>query len=118
MAAAGGLPDEPPGIAAGQAVQAARDSASQWQVWQATGHVLLDTPEKAIAMAEAVIAAAYGTEQLAEERPLVAEDRGPSWAVHGTGAGSHALPFFRVSSMIILEKRRGTIEDYRLSTSP
>ena len=92
--------------------------ASQWQTWLATGHTLLDTPEKAVDFAEAVVRAAYGPEQTTQERPFVADDLGDAWRVHGEGQGSHALPFFAVSSTVTLSKRTGAILDYTLSRPP
>lgn len=92
--------------------------ASQWQTWLATGHTLLDTPEKAVDFAEAVVRAAYGPEQTMQERPFVADDLGDAWRVHGEGQGSHALPFFAVSSTVTLSKRTGAILDYTLSRPP
>ena len=84
----------------------------------ATGHVLLNTPAKAIDFAEAVVRAAYGPDQAIEERPFVAEDLGTAWRVRGEGMGSHALPFFSVFSTVTLEKTTGAVLDYTLSKPP
>ena len=92
--------------------------ASQWQAWMASGHVLLDTPEKAVDLAEAVVRVAYGADQVMEERPFVAEDLGEAWCVHGEGLGSHALPFFAVFSTVTLAKKTGAVLDYTLSRPP
>lgn len=98
------------------AVRAAEVSGgSQWQIWTATTHLLLDTSEKAATFAEAVVRAAYGPDQAEEERPFSAEDIGDEWRVQGTRPGSHAMPFFLVSSTVILAKKTGAIVDYRLS---
>ena len=99
------------------AVRAADMSgSSQWQVWLATTHLLLDTPEKAAEFGQAVVRAAYGDAQVEEERPFVAEDLGDNWKVKGTRQGSSAIPFFAVSSTVILAKKTGAIIDYRLSS--
>ena len=104
-------------IARAQAAISAADvsGGSQWQVWMATTHLLLDTPEKAITFGEAVVCAAYGYAQAEAERPFIAADHGDSWKVQGTRRGSHAIPLFAVSSTVILAKKTGAILDYRLS---
>ncbi|MBR0666319.1 hypothetical protein GXW71_18300 [Roseomonas hellenica] len=89
--------------------------ASQWEAWMGTNFQLLDTPEKAIDFAETVVRVAYGPEQVAQERPFVAEDLGDKWRVHGENRGLHALPFFAVSSIVTLVKKTGVIVDFQLS---
>ncbi|HEY4251549.1 MAG TPA: NTF2 fold immunity protein [Roseomonas sp.] len=79
-----------------------------------TSFQLLGTPERAVELAEVILRLAYGPEQLEEERPLVAEDLGEQWRVCGTRMGTHAMPYFPVSSIITMSKKTGAIVNYQL----
>lgn len=88
---------------------------SQWRVWTLVGHKLLPTPEKAAAFAEAVVSAAYGPEQVEEERPFKVEDFGDEWRATGTRRGLHTGIPLPVSSVVTLNKLTGNIIDYTLT---
>ena len=88
---------------------------SQWQLWSQFGHVLLDTPEKATDLAEAVVRVAFGPEQAREEQPFAATDLGDRWSVTGTNAGAHVTGFFPLRSTVVLDKRTGAVIDYELT---
>ena len=91
--------------------------ASQWRIWMDLDVALLDTPEKAVELAEAVVRARFGSEQVKEERPFFAQDKGDAWRVSGSNLGTHALPL-PVSSAVTLSKLSGNVIDYELSSPP
>lgn len=93
-------------------------ATSQWRIWQSTNFQLLDTPEKAVDLAEAIVRAAFGPEQAGAERPFVATDQGQVWQVQGERLGMRALGLIGASSIVTLDKKTGAILDYRLVGAP
>ena len=87
---------------------------SQWQLWLRLHVLLLDTPEKAIDFAEAVVRARFGQKEVEIERPFVAVDRGDAWEVTGTNGSFGPIGILPAVSAVTLRKSTGEILDYKL----
>ena len=83
----------------------------QWNVFQRSHGVLVREPESVIEFAEAVVRAMYGPEQVADERPFVAEDLGAAWRVSGSRYGMHSIPFIPSRTVVVLDKATARIID-------
>lgn len=101
------------GVAATMSSAQPSPRVNHWKLWlDFEGGVLLNSPEKAIDFSEAIIRARYGQNEIDEERPFVAIDCGDTWQVRGTNGGSHILPYLSWISIVVVEKKSGTIVDF------
>ncbi len=93
------------------------DNRNVWQIWLSLNGVLLNSSEKAVDFAEAVVRARFGQKEVEVERPFVAHDRGDAWEVVGTNGSFEPVGVLPAVSAVWLRKNSGEILDFRLQSS-